>query len=302
MSVDLRQLRYFVAVAEELSFSRASERLRVAQPALSAQIATLERRLGCTLLQRTTRKVELTDHGRLLLARAREILEQVDATLAELGASARGERGALRVGFVAHGAGEIGSEILRAFAATHPGVETEPVESATLEEIQRNVRDRATDVAFSWRPLVFDELDAEPIGSEGLAVALAADHPLAALAAVTVADLRATPIVAPWLDVPFDLLRPWLGDARPAGRAAGDPNAVSLSECLATVASGAAVYCVPDSVPRFYARPDMVFRQVVDATRSELVVVWRRDGTSAAVGSFVEVARSVARSRGGRDR
>lgn len=211
MSVELRHLRYFVAVAEELSFSRAAVRLRVAQPALSAQVATLERRLGCRLLTRTTRKVELTDQGRLLLERAREILERVDETLLELEASVRGERGVVRVGFVAHGAGEVGSEILRRFAAALPGVETELVESATLEAIQRNVRDRETDVAFSWLPLLFDELEAEPLGTEGLAVALSPDHALAAAETVTIADLRGTPIVAPWEDVPFELLRPWLG-------------------------------------------------------------------------------------------
>lgn len=297
MSVELRHLRYFVAVAEELSFSRAAERLRVAQPALSAQVATLERRLGCRLLTRTTRKVELTDQGRLLLERAREILGRVDETLLELAASVRGERGMVRVGFVAHGAGELGSEILRRFAAALPGVETELVESATLEAVQRNVRDRETDVAFSWLPLVFAELEAEPIGTEGLAVALSSDHALAAGDTVTIADLRGTPIVAPWENVPFELLRPWLGEARPDGRLPGDPNAVGLAESLGTVARGVAVYCVPDSVPRFYARPDLVFRDVADAAASQLVLVRRCDAHSPAIASFVEIAREVAAAR-----
>jgi DNA-binding transcriptional LysR family regulator len=297
VNVELRHLRSFVAVAEELSFSRAAQRLHIAQPALSAQIRTLETQLGCRLFARTTRKVELTEHGKLLLGDARAIIGRADAAVLKLKAAARGDRGVLRIGFVAHGAGEIGTEILRRFAEAFPGIETQLVESATLEGIQSQVRDRESDVAFSWLPMSYEELDAEPVAFEGLAVAMATEHVLAARPALRLDDLLGVPIVAPWDDVPFELLRPWIGEVRPDGRRADDPNATGLAECLATASRGLGVYCVPDSVPRFYSRPDLVFRTVVDATPSRVVVIRRRDAENPAVASFVEIARDVATAR-----
>src|SRR5689334_6313133 len=97
MAFDLRALRAFVAVAEELHFTRAAERLYVAQPALSEQIRRLERDLGVRLLERTTRRVELTAAGEALLVRARRILAEADAALADAARAARGETGRLRV-------------------------------------------------------------------------------------------------------------------------------------------------------------------------------------------------------------
>jgi DNA-binding transcriptional LysR family regulator len=146
--IELRHLRYFLAVAEELNFSRAAERLHIAQPALSSQIRTLEKQLGCDLFIRTTRSVSLTANGRMFAEDAREIVERADAAVARIEAAARGERGTLRVGFFVHGAAELGTEILHRFAEEFPSIEAEMVSAATLEEAQRSVRDRETDVAF----------------------------------------------------------------------------------------------------------------------------------------------------------
>ena len=120
MHIELRHLRYFLAVAEELNFSRAAERLHIAQPALSAQIRALESQVGCELFARTTRKVELTANGEMLLEDAREIVGRAESAVSKLQAASRGERGLLKVGFVAHGAGETGTEILRRFAEAFP--------------------------------------------------------------------------------------------------------------------------------------------------------------------------------------
>jgi LysR family transcriptional regulator, benzoate and cis,cis-muconate-responsive activator of ben and cat genes len=126
MTPDLRELRYFVGVAEELSFTRAAQRLHVSQPALSATIRQLETRLGVELLHRTTRKVELTPAGKTLLVHARTVL---DATVSLDGALREhrdgGSAGRLRVGLHAHGAGALTLPILRAFEAAHPAVELE---------------------------------------------------------------------------------------------------------------------------------------------------------------------------------
>lgn len=293
MYLELRHLRYFIAVAEELNFTRAAARLHIAQPALSAQIRSLERHVGCRLLERSTRRVELTEHGRALLADARELVRLADDAVARLQASARGERGVLRVGFIAHGAGELGTEILRRFAAAWPGVTTELEEAATLDALQRNVRDRATDVAFAWLPLVFEELEAEPIRSERVLIAVHPEHPLAALPVPEPSDVAPQPIVAPWDDVPPLLLEPWVGPVRPEGRRPGDPSGTSVDECLAAASRGLAVYCVPDSVARYYPRPDVAFRPIAGVPPGQVAVVWRRDTDHPAVASFVEVARDA---------
>ncbi len=293
MHLELRHLRYFLAVAEELNFSRAAERLRIAQPALSAQIRLLEKQLGCQLFVRTTRRVELTANGQMLLGDARDILARADEAVSKLRAAARGERGVLRIGFVAHGAGEIGTEILHRFAAAFPVVETQFVESATLEEVQRHVRDRESDVAFAWLPPLYEELEVEPIRSEQVFIGMHLEHRLASRPTLTRSDVTPEPIVAPWDEVPFEVLAPWLEQFRPAGRRPDDPNGKGLAECLSIASRGVAVYCVPDSVPRYHSRPDLVFRRVVDATPGQVAVVWHRETQNPVVASFVEIARAT---------
>jgi DNA-binding transcriptional LysR family regulator len=291
--VELRHLRYFVAVAEELNFSRAAERLHIAQPALSAQIRSLEAQLGTPLFVRTTRKVELTATGTMLLEDAREVLALADAAVAKLRAASRGERGELRIGFAAHGAGEVGMEILRRFAEKHPAIESELISAPSLEELQRQVRDRETDVAFVWLPLLYDELEAEVVLAEQTLAVLHPEHRLAAEAEVRQVQLADHPIVAPWDDLPEPFVRAWFGAARPDGRADGDPSAVSVDESLAFVSRGMAIYCVPESASRFYGRPEVVFRPIVDAPPVESAVAWRRDSRSPVIGAFVETAWAV---------
>ena len=204
MQFELRHLRYFLAVSDELSFTRAAERLHVAQPALSAQIRQLERQLGCELFVRTTRKVELSSHGELLLGDAREIVRLADeAGGAKLAAAARGERGVLRIGFVGHGGGETGTEILRKFAAEFPSIEPDLIEAPTLEETQRQLRDDETDVAFVWLPLLYPELSSTLIQSEQKLLAIHEENVLAKKAELSAADLYDQPIVAPWEHMPL---------------------------------------------------------------------------------------------------
>jgi DNA-binding transcriptional LysR family regulator len=291
--VELRHLRYFVAVAEELNFSRAAERLHVAQPALSSQIRALEGQLGCELFARTTRKVELTTNGKLLLEDAYEILRRAEGAVAKLQAAARGERGVVRIGFAAHGAGEIGMEILRRFAEEFPSVETELVSASTLEQLQRDVVDRETDLAFAWLPLLYDELAALTVRVEPKHVAMHPEHRLAQNADVTAEELASEPIVGPWEYMPPQLVEAWFKPFRPSGRQDGDPSAMSVDESLAFASRGLALYCVPESASRFYRRPDVVFRPIVGVEPAEIGVAWRRDSQSPAVASFVKTAETV---------
>src|SRR5581483_6057227 len=123
--MELRQLRYFVAVAEELHFRRAAARLHVSQPPLSHQIRALEAELGCTLLSRTRRRVELTPAGAVFLRDARVLLGGLDAAVAAARAVAAGQSGRLRVGFVGSALLSVVPEIVHGFREARPGVEVE---------------------------------------------------------------------------------------------------------------------------------------------------------------------------------
>lgn len=299
MQFELRHLRYFLAVADELSFTRAAERLHVAQPALSAQIRQLERQLGCELFVRTTRKVELSSHGELLLGDAREIVRLADEAAAKLAAAARGERGVLRIGFVGHGGGETGTEILRKFAAEFPSIEPDLIEAPTLEETQRQARDDETDVAFVWLPLLYPELSSTLIQTEQKLLAIHEENVLAKKAELSAADLYEQPIVAPWEHMPPAMLEFWLGAFRPNGRLRDDPNAKGVDECFAFVTRGVAGYCVPESVERFYVRPGVVFRPIAGVPPAEIHLAWRRETRNRSVPRFVDLARTVIAAKTG---
>jgi DNA-binding transcriptional LysR family regulator len=294
MQLELRHLRYFLAVAEELNFSRAAERLHIAQPALSAQIRSLETQLGTELFSRTTRKVDLTPAGELLLADAREIVERADRAAAKVAAAARGERGALRVAFAAHAAGEASTEIFRRFAEEHPVIEVELVESATLEGLQQLVADQQADASFAWLPILHDELEHEIVFSEQKSVGMHPEHRLAAQEHVRPEELVAEPIVSSWEHYSPETLKYWLGPFRER-RTEIDLHATSVDECLSLVARGLAVYVVPESVQRFYGRPDVVYRPLTGVEPASVALLWHRDTQNAAVDAFVEVTREVVR-------
>ena len=295
MQLELRHLRYFLAVAEELNFSRAAERLHVAQPALSAQIKAFETLLGCELFRRTTRKVELTPAGELLLPEAREIVGRADEALVKLGALGRGQSGSLRIGFVAHAAGETGLEILRRLHDELPALEAELVESRTLEGSQQAVVDRETDAAFVWLPILHEELDSEPVTFERKLVAMHPGHRLAAQRAVEPDDLVDEPIISPWGRYSPETLAYWFAPFRKR-RKEFDLDAESVDNSMNLVSLGVGVYCVPESVERFYGRPDVVFRPLIGVEPAGIALAWRRDTENQAVAKFVEVARAVVRS------
>jgi DNA-binding transcriptional LysR family regulator len=292
MQLELRHLRYFLAVADELNFSRAAERLHIAQPAISAQIRGLETQLGCELFHRTTRKVELTAAGQLLLPDARELVERADRAAAKLVAAARGQQGLLRIGFVAHAAGEISTEIYRRFGEDYPGIEVELVEARTLEGSQAAVARQETDAAFVWLPILHEELDSEPVAFERKLVAMHPEHRLASKRAVEADELLDEPVVAPWDHYSPETVAQWLAPFRRA-RKPIDPFAESLDECMNFVVRGLAVYCVPESVERFYGRPDVAFRPLLGVEPAGVALAWHREAQNPAVASFVEVTRKV---------
>lgn len=188
--MDLRQLRYLVALAEERHFTRAAAREHIAQPALSQQIRRLEDEVGVTLVERTTRQVTITDAGRLLVTRARRILGEIDAATAELAALKGMESGHVTVGTM-HTMGPVDVSLpLAIFHERHPGIEL-TVREASSEELAEMLRDDTLDLAFLS---VTERVESHGLGlhqlvSEELVAVLPRDHRLARRRRLRMADL-----------------------------------------------------------------------------------------------------------------
>src|SRR3954469_22848658 len=149
--MELRQLRYFVAVAEELSFTRAAARLHIAQPALSVQVRRLEDELGVALLDRSRRAVALTDAGALMLAEARSLLGTLDQTVELVRRTASGEVGRLAIGFVPSASNVALPPLLRRFRSIAPDVAVHLREMAP-DDLVRALHEEGIDVAFLYLP------------------------------------------------------------------------------------------------------------------------------------------------------
>lgn len=264
--MELRQLRYFVTLAEELHFRRAAERMHIAQPAFSEQIRRLECELGAQLFDRTSHYVRLTEAGALFLDEVRRALAQVDHAAEVAGQAARGELGSLTVGFIGSAANELTPQIIRRFRARHPGV------SVALREFgygdpSAGLAGSEVDVAFVRPPVECDaDLVFEALLDESCVAAVASDHHLAREDALSLHQLRKEPLV----------------------------EANTVDECLQMVASGAGVTLTPASTERFHARPGVRFVPVTDIDCSTVGVAYRRDAVSPAAQAFAGVARECA--------
>jgi DNA-binding transcriptional LysR family regulator len=282
--LEVRQLRYFVAVAEELHFGRAAGRLGMAQPPLSRAIRDLERQLGVTLLERTTRQVRLTAAGEVLLRDARTALEAVTAA-ARRARQAGSPSPRLRVALKADVDGGLLPQILDAYRADDAALPPELVLGALGEQPQA-LRDGRADVGLLLCPFDDRGLDSEPLLTEPLLVALAAADPLAARTRLCLADLAGRRLPG--------------GSAashgRPAGpgRAGQAPPASNLSEIFSLVETGSVVFFAPASVARRYPRPGVAYRPVSDLPDSTLALAWPQDARSPAVAAFVRAACTVA--------
>jgi DNA-binding transcriptional LysR family regulator len=183
-ALELRHLRYFIAVAEHLNFTRAAEALHTAQPSLSRQIRSLECELNMVLFERTPHSITLTAEGHLLLAEARAIIERVDALSSVYGGPAV-PRGLLRIASITASTIGILPNVLPPFRENFPNVEA-GVETWSIEDGVRALIDRRVDVAFARHPLNDERLDSIVVAGEHICVALPSGHPLLSLTSVPV--------------------------------------------------------------------------------------------------------------------
>ncbi|MCA6111282.1 LysR family transcriptional regulator [Bradyrhizobium cenepequi] len=296
--MELRHLRYFVAVAEELHFTRAAERLGMKQPPLSLQIRQLETELGTRLFRRLTRGIELTETGMLLLDDARRILDQVERTKASVLSRARGESGGIHVGFAgATYFQPLVPGIIRAYRERYPGVLLSPQQSNTPQLVSE-LRTGEIDTAFI-RPPISDseELAILPLIEEPMLIVLPAVHSLANRDAVPVAALaQETLILFP------RAIGPGLHDAIIAAcqRAGFSPNlgqeAPQIPSIVYMVAAGFGVSIVPQSTDRIRAEGVRYLPIKGDGPVAPISLAYRRDDHSPAVRNFVELARQSGRA------
>jgi DNA-binding transcriptional LysR family regulator len=299
-NVELRQFRYFIAVAEELHFSRAAERLRIAQSGLSQQIKQLERAVGVQLLIRNRRGVQLTEAGRVLLDQARLTLEVVDRAVASAVMAEHGKKALLRVGTPILAMPPMAGRVLQAFGDRFPevGVELHP---RLISELIDGISTFALDVAVVISP--FKSVDPPPryqqLGTYELVAAVPEGHRLAKLERVPRPEL----LTEPFIDAPRSINPEMSNHIHQIVFGRLHPQRVEVAELedarrLELVAKGRGVG-LTGTTPgvEHQASPGVVFRPLdEDTPRIGYGVAWSATQTSPFVDAFVEVAREIAGS------
>jgi DNA-binding transcriptional LysR family regulator len=289
MDVHVRDLRYFVAVAEELNVTRAAERLFVSQPALSKQLRALERQLGFGLFERVHSGVTLTRQGEVLLPVAREVLARWNAGV-EL-ARAAAPTGTLVIGMQTAVGRGLQQEAFRRFRTAMPGWEVS-LRLVGWDDPSGGLADGSSDVAFIWLPVPAG-LSTYVLVTEERGVAMPADHRLAGLTEVPFRELRREPFIA--LPASAGPLRDfWLArDAREDEPVVG-VTANTPEEVFEAVISGLGVVLVAEGNAALYKRPGMVYRPVTGLPPGQLAIAWREGDVSPQVTAFVDALKDAA--------
>jgi DNA-binding transcriptional LysR family regulator len=293
---DLRHLRYFVAVAEELHFGRAAKRLHIAQPPLSQQIKQLERIVGASLLRRTSRSTGLTAAGAVFLEHARQLLKDAERAGEAARRAGRGEVDTVVVGFTDSAALSVLPEIIRQFREVRPDVHLELTESSThaqLAALERGARD----VVIVRGPVQNAGLHVETLLRESFTLAVPDDHPLARKRSTQLAKLAHEPFVlfprhlAPEFHDQLIAMCIKAGFSPEIRAEAGEYQTI-----LSLVAGGLGICPVPVSVKNL-ARSGVSFVSLSDVRRKATVVlVTRIDEPSISLRELIIIARTVGRS------
>lgn len=294
--IEVRHLRYFVAVAEELNFTRAAEKLGIAQPPLSRAIRQLERRLGVQLFERDTRRVELAPAGQVLLDEAPRVLEVISA------ATRRTSRvGAIVPCLVVTAKPGVASGLLRQIVRRYSALpDATPVEIAVsgYREQADMVRDGRADVALLSSPYDQRGLESEQLTVEPRVAALPVEHPLASRSLLRCRDLDGQPM-AQWTGATPEERLYWSGRDRDLSgqfrRRQFDvvtrgPAVNNGAELLEVVSLGQAVALIPHSLADSNPRADIAYRPVPDASPYVLAVAWPQGARARSTAAFVRVA------------
>lgn len=288
--LELRHLRYFRAVAEELSFTRAAEHLHIAQPPLSQQIKHLEEELGVLLFERGARPLRLTEAGELLLKRATALIADLETAAQDVRRIGRGQSGKLAIGFAGSAMYGILPDVLNAYRDLYPDVELVFSEMLAAE-IAAALAKRSIDVGFSRPGLMPDnEIEQRPLVEEPLMAAVPARHPLAAFSTIPISELQGQLAILyprdpkPSLtDLILQILEVHTINLKIV------QQAQNMQTALGLVAAGAGITLVPASVcqqSRNNVRYIAIDPQVLV---SPMTLVWRKRHISVALANFLHV-------------
>jgi len=288
--VDVHQVRAFLAVAEELHFGRAAQRLHTAQPPLSRTIKQLERELGTALFDRTTRSVTLTASGQALLAPARDLLASVANAVETVHAAATGQVGVVRVDFAGVSTHRIVAQLARAVRAQRPGIRLELSSQRFAQPAMRRLLARESDLALGRWDLVPSEVSAEVVVEDMLVVAVPDTHPLAGRPRISMAELAGEGFVS---------LPPYEGAVLPdrlsrLARRHGFvaevvQQAPDTETALALVSAEVGCHLTLGSVAANCSDPHVVFLQLEEVTEDvDLRAAWRSGDTGPALRAVVD--------------
>ncbi|MEU8624598.1 LysR substrate-binding domain-containing protein [Streptomyces sp. NPDC048669] len=280
MDLDLRKLRYFVAVADKLHFGRAADELHIAQPVLSRQIRALEKDLGTSLLTRDSHGVSLTDAGRQLLTDAVPLLASAHAARRRVTVAARGGR-RITVGFRA---GIAVAPAVQLFATRHPDVLVD-VQRIEWDDQAPMLLDGRIDIGYVRLPVDEAGLRVAPLYTEPWVAVLPVGHRLAGKEEVTEADLAGEPLV-------------WHADASTQPTRHPHPNAGYLArgvdETLEHVGAGRGISFLPRSATVFYSHPDVIYVPVPDLAPGQVCLAVPASRISPVVDDFFTAAQAAA--------
>ena len=293
MRYDLKHLSTFVAVAEELNFHRAAERLTMAQPAVSRIVLELEERLGVKLLERTTRRVRLTESGRYLLIEAQAILGRVEVAENTVRLLASGTKAILRIGYTTITGHSLVPDIAREFRRSNPDVKLELTYMTSPVQRDRILEDQI-DLGFIEGHFQSSEIESRPVARHRLMALMPPEHPLATKATITIEDLAREQLVM-GTDYEWPTFRRIVVHTfQQAGHVMSvAQEASSLTGILGLVTAGVGitVFC---GVPRFCGREAIVARPIATETIVETHLAWRRKSLSDAMRRFADTSRRVS--------
>ncbi|MEW6494431.1 MAG: LysR substrate-binding domain-containing protein [Cyanobacteriota bacterium] len=297
--MELRHLRYFIVLAEELNFSRAAQRLHIAQPPLSQQIRSLEDELGLQLFDRTTRPLQLTPAGQVFLEKARQVFTQVEQATVLAKRASRGEIGQLRVGINTSIANSVLPDILRTFCDRFPEVELVLHEQASYQQLQE-LCDRHIDVGFvNLHHLQSidendDTLSFISILQEPFVIVLPEGHPLAQQTQVSLKALANELFILPPAHLPSGLYYQITSLCQHVGFSPKvRQEATWMSTVLSLVAGGVGISLLPANAQNLQ-RTGVVFRLIQEQSPIfQMAMVWRRNDSCIVLRNFLEVARNA---------
>lgn len=296
--IDIRQLRYFQAVAEELHFGRAAARLAIAQPALSRQIQQIEQEVGTPLLRRTQRRVELLPAGAVLLERARLIQQELARAVTDTRRTGTGELGRLAVGFIHSSTYGLLPEIIGRFRQRFPGIELELHEMPITTQHAALLRG-TIDIGLLRVQAAPAELEVVPVLTDPFVLALPAAHPLAGRSRVKLKAVAEDPFVmfskgeAPLFHARVQALCEQAGFTPRVVQ-----HATQIHTVVGLVGAGLGVAVVPASGRNLHPR-NVAFVQLADKSEPvHVALAWRRGHETPASRSFRKVAQEVVAALG----